>query len=848
MTTSTTLTPAMRQYMQAKKELSEDTILLFRMGDFYELFFDDAKRGAQLMDIVLTQRGGVPMCGVPYHAIQSYVARMLEQGVKVAIAEQMEDPKLAKGLVKRQVIQVVTPGTVLDDQVLQAGTGHFLVAISATRDRIGLALLDFSTGDFRVTELKGLPALETELHRLRPAECLLSEGLQEQWRQEGNTPDCPSTLAWTALEDWVFDPGVSSDRLCRHFGVASLDGFGCRGLDLAIGAAGAVLYYAQNNLRRDASHITGLAVYQTEDGMILDRISQRNLELVEPIFADAKGATLLSVLDRTATPMGARLLREWILRPLCRLDLVVERQDALAALTRDPMLLAELRDAFGPVKDIERTIVRIGIGSASARDLVLLRYGLQAVPGLRAILEPVGAALLRRLSTDLVDLPEIVDLIARAIVDEPPLAVRDGGLIREGFSPGLDELRRAATEGKSWIAGYQQREVERTGIKSLKVRFNKVFGYYIEITKSNLDLAPADYLRKQTLVGAERFITPELKEIEDKVLGSEEKSKALEYELFQEVREAVVKATATIQRLARAIAGIDALASLADVACRQGYCRPEVVAEPVLRITDGRHPVLDARMQEEPFVPNDTLLDTTENQLAIITGPNMAGKSTYIRQVALLTLMAQMGSFLPARSATVGLVDRIFTRVGAADDISRGQSTFMVEMVETANILNNATPRSLIILDEIGRGTSTFDGLSLAWAVAEYLHNEPRVKARCLFATHYHELTELSLTLAGVKNYNVAVKEYGDKIIFLRKIMPGGTDKSYGIHVARLAGLPREVIRRAGEVLTNLENDELGADSKPKLARSQGRGPDPNYRRRKAREEGTGNQQMLFEF
>ncbi|NLF18353.1 MAG: DNA mismatch repair protein MutS [Lentisphaerae bacterium] len=847
MTTTSTLTPAMRQYMQAKKELSEDTILLFRMGDFYELFFDDARRGAQLMDIVLTQRAGVPMCGVPYHAAQSYVARMLEQGVKVALAEQMEDPKLAKGLVKREVIQVITPGTVLDDQVLHAASSHFLVAIATARDRYGLALLDFSTGDFRVTELQGRPALETELQRLRPAECLITEALQAQWRQSGQTPDCPSVLAWTPLEDWIFDPAVAGERLCRHFDVASLDGFGCRGMELAIGAAGAVLCYAQNNLRRDAGHITALTVYQTDDGMILDRISQRNLELVEPIFAEARGSTLISVLDRTVTPMGARLLREWVLRPLCRLEPIRERQEAVAIFAGEPMLLGELREALGAVKDIERTVVRITVGSANARDLVVLQRGLAQVPGLRAIVDLAPAPLLQRLGADLVELPELTDLIGRAIVDEPPLTIREGGIIRAGFHAGLDELRRAATEGKNWIAGYQSKEQERTGIRSLKVRYNKVFGYYIEVTKANLEMVPEDYLRKQTLVGAERFITPELKEIEDKILGSEEKSKALEYELFQEIREAVVRSTAVIQRVARAIAAVDALASLGDVACRQGYCRPEVVEETVLNIVEGRHPVLDARLQDEPFVPNDTLLDTTENQLAVITGPNMAGKSTYIRQVALLTLMAQMGSFLPARSARIGLVDRIFTRVGAADDISRGQSTFMVEMVETANILNNATPRSLIILDEIGRGTSTFDGLSLAWAVAEYLHDEPRVKARCLFATHYHELTELSLTLNGVKNYNVAVKEYGDKIVFLRKIMPGGTDKSYGIHVARLAGLPRQVIRRAGEVLTNLECDELGEDSKPKLARSSRGGPDPNYRRRRGKDAGAG-QQMLFEF
>ncbi len=838
MPSNSKLTPAMRQYMQAKSEVPDDAILLFRMGDFYELFFDDAKRAAPLMDIVLTQRAGVPMCGVPYHALRTYTSRLLEAGVKVAIAEQVEDPKQAKGLVKREVTQVITPGTLLDDDVLSASQSNFLVALTpGARKRFGIALLDVSTGDFRVCEGPDMGWLETELHRIRPVECLLPETLYEQWQEEGG-PDTPGRIVWSPLEDWLFDQEIADDRLTRHFDVGSLDGFGCRGLGPALGAAGAVLYYTQNNLRRDIDHITGLHVYQTDDCMVLDRISQRNLELIEPIFAEAKGATLLSILDRTVTPMGGRLLRERILRPLRDCDVISERLDGIEVLLNDPILLTELREALTAVRDLERTIVRLNLGTASARDLIVLQHGLGAVPGLRAILDPLDADLVRRLREDMVDLPEVTELIERAIIDDPPITLREGGIIKPGYSSDLDELRGAATEGKNWIIGFQAKEQEQTGIKSLKVRFNKVFGYYIEVTKANLDLVPENYIRKQTLTNAERFITPELKEIEDKVLGAEEKSKGLEYELFQQVRELVIRATPRVQRIARAIGETDVLASLADVAGRHDYCRPALVDTTVIDIRDGRHPVLDALMQEERFVPNDTLLDTDQNQLAIITGPNMAGKSTYIRQVALLVLMAQMGSFIPARSATIGVVDRIFTRVGAADDIARGQSTFMVEMVEAANILNNATPASLIILDEIGRGTSTFDGLSLAWAVAEYLHDHIPVKARTLFATHYHELTELALTKSGVKNYNIAVKEWGEKIVFLRKIMPGSTDKSYGIHVARLAGLPRPVINRAREVLTNLEGDALNETGKPKLARS---------RRRRGRKEPPPGQPMLFE-
>jgi DNA mismatch repair protein MutS len=820
MTMPNELTPAMRQYMQIKKDLPPETILLFRMGDFYELFFEDAKIGAPLMDIVLTARSGVPMCGVPHHAMRGYIAKILDGGYKVAVAEQLEDPKLAKGLVKRDITEIITPGTVLEDDLLQASQSHFIVSVLPGKERFGIAMLDLSTGDFRVSEAADRSALETELHRLKPAECITPESTLRHWRQE-ESPELPASISWSGVEDWHFDPQMAQDNLCRHFAVASLDGFGCRGLPLAVAAAGALLHYVQNNLRRDASHITSMSSYHSEDGMILDRISQRNLELVEPIFADNKGNTLLSVLDESVTPMGARLLREWLLRPLRDLQAINERLDAVANLCQAPMFLAELRELLGTVRDLERLITRVNLGSANARDLQALRYSLEQVPGLQAVLGDATAALLQRQRQVLAALPELTEHIARAIVEEPPLAIKEGGIIRDGYNAELDELRQASREGKDWIAKYQAKEQERTGIKSLKVRFNKVFGYFIEVTKSNLDMVPADYMRKQTTVNAERYITPELKEIEDKVLGADEKSMALEYELFQALRERICADTAGIQRNARALAQIDCLGSLAEVAGRHQYVRPELCEEPLLEIRDGRHPVLDARMAEEPFVPNDVLLDARRQQLAIITGPNMAGKSTYIRQVALLTLMAQIGSFIPASRARIGITDRIFTRVGAADDISRGQSTFMVEMVETANILNHATPASLIILDEIGRGTSTFDGLSLAWAVAEYLHDTPAVKARTLFATHYHELTDLAVTKSGVCNYNVLVVEQGEGISFMRKIVPGAADKSYGIHVARLAGLPREIIRRAGEVLANLESNEYEEEGKPKLAQSK---------------------------
>ncbi len=820
------LTPGMRQYMDAKRSLTKDTLLMFRMGDFYEMFFEDAKIASSLMNVVLTSRAGAPLCGVPYKAVRLYIPKLLAAGYKVALADQLEDARFAKGLVKRDITEVITPGTLMEDSMLDDRRSNYLAAILPSKGRWGLATLELTTGEFRLAEIAP-ESLDSELTRLKPAETLAPASVLERWQLEGFPKEVPRNLNWTSLEDWHFDIEVCRKDMLRHFQVASLDGFGCRGYETAIGAAGAILHYACTNLRKDAANITRISAYQPEDCLVLDRISQRNLELVEPIFTGEKNNTLLSVMDETVTPMGARMLREWLLRPLNNLHDILERQDAVDDLFSHPMLLGELREMLAAIRDIERTITRLAVGSnASARDLLVLKRGLEMVPGLRTLLSDASAQLLHNEADELEELPELTELIGRAIVDEPPATIHDGGIFREGFNQELDTLRHASTEGKDWIAQYQLQEQQRTGIKSLKVRFNKVFGYFIEVSKSFLDIVPQEYIRKQTIVNGERFITPELKEIEDKVLGSDEKSQALEYELFQELRQRVCTHLQQIQKTARAVAAVDCLGSLAQVAIQYNYVRPEIVEETVLDIRDGRHPVLDARMTDSAFVPNDCLLDTSSNQIGLITGPNMAGKSTFIRQVALLVIMAQMGSFIPVRKARIGMADRIFTRVGAADDLSRGQSTFMVEMVETANILNHATPRSLIILDEIGRGTSTFDGLSLAWAIAEFLHDTPTSKARTLFATHYHELTDLALTKPGVKNYNVLVREQGEEILFLRKIAPGIADKSYGIHVARLAGIPRQIIDRAAQVLENLEAtefDELDR-TKPRLAETKRKG------------------------
>ncbi len=830
MSSDTALTPMMVQYRQSKSSITPDTLLLFRMGDFYEMFFEDAVRGSQLLDIALTRRAGVAMAGIPFHALGNYLPKILSAGVKVAIAEQMEDPKTAKGIVKREITQIITPGTIVDGAVLSGNIANFLVAVvDAGKGCYGLAFLDISTGDFRVTEVSSLEQLEIELNHWQPRECLLTESLYQNWLGHHRLENLPQ-LVWTPLDETVFDFTLANALLCRHFQLQSLDGFGCREYPHAVSAAGAVLHYAQNNLRRPADHITRLKVFSPQTNMIIDRISQRNLELVDPLFNDNRNSTLLGVLNHTITPMGNRLIREWILRPLLVVDAINARLDAITFFIARQLLLMDLRDNLKAVKDIERIITRLNISSGNARDLVQLERALSALPALKLLLVNTDAPdKIQSLNRLLIELPEIIDVITKAIADEPPLTLKEGGVIRSGYNADLDELRSASREGKNWIAELQQQEQERTGIKTLKVRFNRVFGYFIEVSKSQLANVPPNYTRKQTLVNAERFITPELKTIEDKIIGADEKANALEYELFQNVREQVIEETVRIQSIAGAIAELDTLAALAEAAMKNNYRRPTLVDHSVIDIQTGRHPVIEQLHREETFVPNDIKLHHDTDQLLIITGPNMAGKSTYIRQTALLVLMAQMGSYIPAAAATIGIVDRIFTRIGAADDLSRGQSTFMVEMLETANIMNNATARSLVILDEIGRGTSTYDGLSLAWAVAEHLHNHPQLGCLTLFATHYHELTGLAQTHARVKNYNVLVKETGGSVKFLHQIVPGAADKSYGIHVAQLAGLPRSIIERAGEILTNLEGEAIDEiEHLPKLAKSRRKSREPS--------------------
>jgi len=800
----------MRQYREAKNAIPPDAVLLFRMGDFYEIFFDDADKVSAALDLVLTRRAGVPMCGFPYHALDAQLPKLVAANFKVAIAEQMEDPALAQGLVKREVTRIITPGTIMDNALLNPAVNNFLTALIADKDQYALASLDISTGEFKVTASASFDKIISELNRSCARECLVPQKLYNEWQDGSAVPETRQKILYTPLENWVFELSYTQELLQKHFDVSTLDGFGCKDLPLAVRAAGAVLDYASRNLRQDAGHIVKLETYSLNDALELDAISLRNLEIIEPMFAGQKNNTLLSVLDRTVTPMGGRKLRNYLMRPLCDHQKIIERLDAVGQFKDDPMTAAELRELLGAVRDLERITGRINIGSANPKDMVALANSLAMLPGIKTILGYYPVPLLETLLAQTGTFPELCDKITASIEENPPTAVNEGGIFRHGVSELLDELRSAATEGKKWLSQIQQREQERTNIKSLKIKFNQVFGFYIEISKSNLDLVPDDYIRKQTLVNAERFITPELKELESKILGSEEKSKALELQMFQELRSFAQQYTCKIQQTADAVAQIDVLLSLSECARRNRYHRPTICDDDRLIVKGGRHPVLDAQMTGEKFVPNDCLLDGDLNRMMIITGPNMAGKSTYIRQTALLVIMAQMGSYIPADSAEIGLVDRIFTRIGAADDLSRGQSTFMVEMVETANILHHATPKSLVILDEIGRGTSTFDGLSIAWAVAEFLHDDPGCRCRTQFATHYHELTELSQTRRGINNYNVAVREYGDKIIFLRQIVPGSADRSYGIHVAKLAGLPVGVIERANVILELLEESEDG--------------------------------------
>jgi DNA mismatch repair protein MutS len=809
------LTPMMRQYRRIKAELPEGVILLFRLGDFYEMFFEDARAAAPILGVALTQRAGTPMCGVPYHAIDAYLAKLIRAGKKAAICDQMEEPSQGKGIVRREVTRVVTPGTVTEDDILDAARNNYLAALYAGKG-LGLALLDLSTGAFMVEAVADATALAEHLKRYAPSECLIGREQRADPRLAGLLSG-GALGALTEIDDWTLEYDCAYDRLLRHFRVHSLEGYGCEGQPALVCPAGALIHYVNEELHHHVGHIRAIQVRHARDFLMLDESTCVNLDLI-PQRGKAQEVTLLGVLNNTQTPMGARLLRSWLLRPLRQAAAIGARLDTVECFTKQRLVLNDLREKLTGVRDLERLIARIGTGRGNARDVKALAASLLPVPATRERMERVEDALLRDIATRLHPLPELADLIEAAIADTPAVGLKDGGIIRPGYNAELDELRGLASEGHAWLAKYQATEQERTGIKTLKVRHNRVFGFYIEVSKGQAGAVPPEYERRQTLVGAERYITPELKEYEQKIFGAQERSTAMEFELFNEIREKVVAQTALIQETADALAQLDALASLADRALALGYVRPQIVADDTLEIRDGRHPVIEQLPDAEQFVPNDTRLDCRRNQIMLITGPNMAGKSTYIRQVALIAIMAHVGSFVPAREAKIGLLDRVFTRVGAGDDLTRGRSTFMVEMQETANILNNATCNSLIVLDEIGRGTSTFDGISIAWAVAEYLHNTPRVKAKTLFATHYHELTDLTVTLNGVKNYTVQVREHGDSVVFLRRIAPGTADKSYGIHVARLAGMPAEVIERSGEILANLEEGELEAGI-PKLAK-----------------------------
>lgn len=823
------LTPMMAQYRRIKGELPKDALLLFRLGDFYEMFFEDAQAGAQILNLALTARNGIPMCGLPFHAANGYIARILKSGRKVAVCEQLEDAKPGK-LVKREVTQILSPGTHFDERMLVAERNNFLAAIYPNGKALGLALVDLTTGDFLTTELENEPALLAELERLRPAEIVYpTEAVSLRELLRG------AFQILSPYDDWTFAPETALFTVRDHFKVSTLDGFGLKDRPAAIGAAGGALHYLSQSLRRDVKHLTRIVFYQRTDYLALDYTTLRHLEILEPQHHDApRNSSLYGALNRTATPMGARLLRQWLSQPLAAVAPIRQRQAAVQMMIENSFGLDSFRQQLGNVRDLERTLGRLSSGSGNARDLAALRVALEQIPALKQTLAslmraaPAGAllpettagspGLIAELDSRLSESPELVALIARAIVDEPPLPIKEGGMIRDGFDAALDELRSAQRDGKDWIAKLQADEITRTGITSLKVRFNSVFGYYIEITKANLDKTPAHYIRKQTIANGERFITPELKEMEGKILGAEERCVKLEYELFQRVREGVLGHLKEIQQTASALAQLDVLAGFAETARLYHYVCPQISDDGIISIRDGRHPVLEQQLLDERFVPNDTEF-SRDQQIALITGPNMAGKSTYIRQVALLTLLAHTGSFVPAAQARIDLVDRIFTRIGASDDLARGQSTFMVEMTETANILNNATARSLIVLDEIGRGTSTFDGLSLAWSIVEHLHHQ--VGAKTLFATHYHELTELAARLPRLKNFNVAVREWNDQVVFLHKIVAGGTDKSYGIQVARLAGVPKAVLERAKQILSNLEASELTPEGNVRASRRQ---------------------------
>ncbi len=803
------LTPLMKQYQDIKRNYP-DSILFFRLGDFYEMFGQDAVVASKVLQITLTSRDKnrkdpLPMCGVPHFTSESYMAKLVLAGYKVAICEQVEDPKETKGIVRREVVKVVTPGTFLPDNPKE---NNFILSFFQKENIYGVAVADVTTGEFMVYETHGI--LDDEVNRFMPKEILYPYSLKSS-----------SVLAdlmdyyLTGYDDWYFDYIEAYRKLIKHFKVASLDGYGCEGMIVAISAAGALMNYLEETQKGDLT-FNNIKVLRRESAMLLDAPTLRNLEITRNMQSNVTEGSLLWVLDETLTPMGGRLIRTWLLNPLLDAKEIKNRQDAVSALMADSGRLSKIQGLLDEIYDLERLASKISNGTANGRDLIALGNSLDKLPEMKTLLQEYEDASIKSVEGRIDTLSDARSLIESSIDDNPPMTIREGGIIKKGYNPDIDELRKLSSSGKDFIASLQAREKEKTGITSLKVGFNKVFGYYIEVTKANIEQVPEDYIRKQTLVNAERFITPELKEYEARVLGAEERLKNLEYEIFVGIREKISSHTRELQNISSGIAELDALQSFAHIAKKYGYERPDVNDGRVIDISDSRHPVIERLSSGDKFIPNDALLDSNQNNISIITGPNMAGKSTYMRQVALIVLMAQIGSYVPAKEAKIGTVDRIFTRIGASDVLTKGQSTFMVEMIETANILNNATDKSLILLDEVGRGTSTFDGISIAWAVVEYIAK--KLKARTLFATHYHELTELSIILDGIRNLNVAVKEWGDEIIFLRRIEEGGADKSYGIQVARLAGLPGDAISRAKEILANLEKSELNELGAPKLA------------------------------
>ena len=806
------LTPMMKQYMQTKEEY-KDCILFYRLGDFYEMFFDDALTASKELEITLTGKNcgleeRAPMCGIPYHAVDSYLNRLVSKGYKVAICEQVEDPKTAKGIVKREVIRVVTPGTNLDTQGLDETKNNYIMCIVYMADRYGLSVADVTTGEYLVTELDSQTKLMDELYKFMPSEIVCNEAF---YMSGLDLDDLKNRLhmAIYSLEAWYFDDALCRETLQEHFKVASLEGIGLSDCECGTIASGALLKYLEETQKNSLSHMSRLTRYATGNYMVLDSATRRNLELVETLREKQKRGSLLWVLDKTKTAMGARTLRKYVEQPLIDKESIVKRLDAVAELKDNAICREEIREYLNPVYDLERLVGKITYQSANPRDLIAFQSSLSMLPSVKYILKDMESDLLKEIYEELDPLEELCDLVGRAIQEEPPLAMKEGGIIKDGYNEEVDRLREAKSEGKNWLADLETKEREKTGIKNLRIRYNKVFGYYLEVTNSFKDLVPDYYTRKQTLANAERYIIPELKELEDTILGAEDKLCALEYELYCEVRNTIAAELTRIQRTAKAVAKLDVIASLALVAERNNYVRPKINEKGVIDIRDGRHPVVEKMIPNDMFIANDTYLDDKKQRISIITGPNMAGKSTYMRQAALIVLMAQLGSFVPASSANIGLVDRIFTRVGASDDLASGQSTFMVEMNEVANILRNATSKSLLILDEIGRGTSTFDGLSIAWAVVEYISNSKLLGAKTLFATHYHELTELEGKISNVNNYCIAVKEKGDDIVFLRKIVKGGADKSYGIQVAKLAGVPDPVINRAKEIVEELVTADI---------------------------------------